>query len=117
MAKLFGSGLLRGALALGLFSAAAAVACGGHPGGTVGDWCDDRGSSRECYRDEVCDDIEDGSRYCLLICNDHHDCAGGEHCHGVAGTNLKACHPHFDDHHHDHDDDCFYDEPGCKKKP
>ena len=109
--------LVQGALALGAFLSAAAVACGGSPGGSVGDPCDDRGSSRECFDDEVCDDIYDGSRWCLFICNEHNDCASGEHCNGVTGSSLKACHPDGDGYDDDFDDDdCYYDEPGCKKK-
>ncbi len=104
--------------ALALFTSAAFVACGSHPGGSVGDPCDSAGSSAECLSDEICDDIYDGGRYCLFICSDHVDCAGGERCNGVTGSDLKACHPEgdgFEDDDDFDDDGCPVGEPDCKK--
>lgn len=108
----------RHVLASLLFLGAGFVACGGHPGGTVGDPCDSRGSSGECDGNQVCDSIDDGSLYCLQICSDHSDCASGERCNGVSGNDLKACHPESDDDAFDDDgvDDCPFDDPGCGKK-
>lgn len=100
-----------------LFIGAGFVACGGHPGGTVGDPCDSPGSSSECNGNEICDSIYDGSAYCLQICSEHSDCASGERCNGVTNDDVKACHPEGDDDTFDDDgvDDCAFDEPGCKK--
>jgi hypothetical protein len=98
-----------------VFASAALIACGGHPGGTVGEICDDPGSTRDCEADEICDDISDGGTYCLLLCSAHEDCASSERCNGVTGSSAKACHPEaesFDDD----DDACFDDCGGGKKK-
>lgn len=109
--------LARSCLALALFTGAAVVACGGHPGGTVGEVCDEAGSSNECESDEICDDTGDGGRYCLRICTDHVDCASNERCNGITGSDIKGCHPQeegFEDE-EDFENDCVAGEPGCKK--
>jgi len=99
-----------------LFTCWVVVACGGHPGGTVGEICDDPGSARECESDEICDDVDGGGAYCLLLCNDHQDCASSERCNGVTNSSAKACHPSDDDAFDD--DDCEIDDDcGGGKKP
>ena len=81
------------AFALGL-SAVTVFACGSHPGGTVGDPCDEIGSSGECESGEICDDLGSGEgAYCLKKCEDHVDCDPGESCNGISGSNEKGCHP------------------------
>lgn len=88
---------IRALLAFSLFSVAAFVACGGHPGGTVGSPCYDLGDKDpDCYADEICDDIEGGDRYCLRRCDDQNDCDAYEACNG-SKKGGKSCHPHFDD--------------------
>ncbi len=85
-------------------------ACGGHPGGTVGDPCSDIGSSSECFDDEICDDTYAGP-YCLRECSDHGDCDPDERCNGTSGQSQKTCHPQDPD---DDFDDCDPDfDPGC----
>jgi hypothetical protein len=71
----------------------AVVACGGHPGGTVGDACSEVGSAEECFDDEICEELSGYGAYCLLLCDDHEDCDAGEQCNGVSGSNEKGCHP------------------------
>jgi hypothetical protein len=90
--------LIRGSFAIALFSAAAFVACAGHPGGTVGSPCYDLGDNDpDCYPDEICEEIEGGERYCLRKCNDHVDCDAAERCNG-SKKGPKSCHPHYDDY-------------------
>lgn len=84
---------LRFGLASLTIAAALFVACGGHPGGSVGDPCSVVGSSEECLEDEICDDLTDYGPHCLLLCEDHEDCDAGEQCNGVSGNNQKGCHP------------------------
>lgn len=99
-------------------------ACGDHPGGTVGDACDTRGSSSECEAGYVCDDVDWGGsssdglgddtgsgRFCLKRCDDHGDCDPSERCNGVSGDDGKACHPNDDSD----DDDLGDDGLGNKK--
>jgi hypothetical protein len=100
---------VHGGLALAVFLSAALVACGGHPGGTVGDSCGDPGSSSECQNDEICDNTDDGGTYCLRICTDHIDCAENERCNGVTGSSRKACHPQADLE----EEECNPDETDC----
>lgn len=94
-----------GLLGLFLFGAAALVACGDHPGGTVGAACSDVGSADECEPGEVCDEIDGGEAYCLLRCGDHSDCDPNERCNGVSKDSGKACHPQDADDDDDPDDD------------
>ncbi|NUP04653.1 MAG: hypothetical protein HOW73_01165 [Polyangiaceae bacterium] len=78
------------------FTALLAYACGGDPGGSVGDPCETTGTSDECSEDEVCDTLEGefaGETWCLRLCDDHEDCEAGELCNGVSDSNLKGCHP------------------------
>jgi hypothetical protein len=102
---------IRALAGLLLFSGSVFIACDGHPGGTVGDPCDDVGSSDQCASDEICDEI-DGGAYCLLICSDHADCASSERCNGVTSSDIKACHPDDDGF----DDDCEDCGDGGKNK-
>jgi hypothetical protein len=97
--------VLRASLAFSLFSVAAFVACGGHPGGTVGAPCYDLGDNDpDCYADEICDTIQGGDRYCLRRCDDQGDCDAYEDCNGTKKGKDKACHPKLD---------CNPDDPGC----
>ena len=69
------------------------VACGDHPGGSVGDICQTAGETVECEDNEICDTLDDFGPYCLRQCSEHEDCEGGEQCNGVSGSNIKGCHP------------------------
>lgn len=65
--------------------------CGG--AAEVGEECDRVGMSEECVRGAICDSVEGDEAVCLAICDDQEDCAEGEDCNGVSGSNIKACHP------------------------
>ncbi len=63
--------------------------CGG--GGAVGDACDAPGDSTDACDGGICGDNGAGELECLVICDEHEDCADGESCNGVEGSNMKGC--------------------------
>ncbi len=98
---------LRSVVLLCCCAAALVLACGDeHPGGTVGDPCEDVGDSSECAGGEICDDLDGGGAYCLKICEDHADSDPDERCNGVSGSSTKGCHPEEDDDDCELTDDC-----------
>ena len=64
--------------------------CGGSA--ALGEDCEDAGAtSDECDEGGICGDDGSGALKCLVICTEQTDCAGGEDCNGVEGSNVKGC--------------------------
>jgi hypothetical protein len=64
--------------------------CGG--GAALGEDCDAAGATDdECEEGGVCGDDGSGALVCLTMCVEHTDCASGQDCNGVEGTNIKGC--------------------------
>ena len=67
-----------------------ASACGGE--GDIGDSCGTSGvKDGECTDGAICGDPGDGTLACLKLCVDQTECAAGQDCNGIAGTNEKGC--------------------------
>lgn len=63
-------------------------------GGYCTKTCVTAGSTSECPEGSVCDDSTGlQGIYCLKICQTGTDCDPTQDCNGIAGSNIKACHP------------------------
>ena len=70
--------------------AGSVAGCGGVA--AVGEACEVAGSTDdECEENAICGDDGSGALACLVICVEQTDCASGEECNGVSGSNIKGC--------------------------
>jgi hypothetical protein len=58
----------------------------------VGEECDEPGMSDECVDGAICTN-EEGGAVCRVQCTEQDDCASGEACNGISGTDKKSCQP------------------------
>ena len=77
-------------LAAAILASAVLVGCGGEA--DVGEECDTSGAEDECVEGAICT-AEGEAAVCRDLCADQADCASGEACNGVSGSNIKSCQP------------------------
>ena len=77
---------------LGVWLAAAMLACGG---AEIGEACDEVGSGDECVDGALCTNGGEGAT-CRQTCEEQEQCPEGHDCNGVSGTSTKTCQPKGD---------------------